>query len=357
MIEFEILARGLFRPNQLTITYNPTLTMPTTGTTPDPALTTPAIGITHVGAARSAQFIAPSPNETTPQGITTNSPLHTPPTIQQWMDTLWQQKLTLAQQKNIPLYNTPLYRLIHAKTQPNGNPVYCRGDLHGHPRVRGGGHPAPVLHLTLGNTTYKEYVTTREPTFAQNRPREALSNALSVCSVVETTDRYILLDKRQGVDVYAGRYHVIGGFFERDLDTTETTETTETIETIATSATSATNPDPFAAIRREIREETGIQTADIAEQYCLGVLYDLATPHAELCFLTRLNIPLNEVRQRVPEENEIKQLLPLYVTEESLRNFILTNHGNISATGEPNLLLYGALNFGEAWFEEIMGRL
>ena len=319
MIEFEILARGLFRPNQLTITYDPTLTMPTTGTIPDPALTTPTIGITHVGA----QFIAPS------QGITTNSQLHATPTIQQWMDTLWQQKLTLAQQKNIPLYNTPLFRLIHAKTQPDGNPV-------------------PNLHLTLGNTTYKEYVTTREPTFAHNRPRNELSNALSVCSVVETTDGHILLDKRQGVDVYAGRYHVIGGFFERYLDTTTTT---------ATTATTANPPDPFAAIRREIREETGIQAADIAEQYCLGVVYDLATPHAELCFLTRLNIPLNEVHQRVPEENEIKQLLSLYVTEESLRDFILTNHGNISATGEPNLLLYGATKFGKVWFEEMTGKL
>jgi 8-oxo-dGTP pyrophosphatase MutT (NUDIX family) len=205
-----------------------------------------------------------------------------------------------------------------------------------------------ILHLIFGDTSYKEYVTTREPQFARGRDRQQLSNALAVCSVIETTDGHILLDKRQGVDVYAGRYHVIGGFFERDLDTSITSETSETSET---------NPDPFAAIRREIREETGVQAADIAEQYCLGVVYDLATPHAELCFLTRLNIPLYEVRQRIPEENEIKQLLSLHITEESLRDFILTNHGNISTTGEPNLLMYGAMKFGEAWFEEMMRRL
>jgi 8-oxo-dGTP pyrophosphatase MutT (NUDIX family) len=353
MIEFEILARGLYQPNQLKIAYNPPLTMPTTGTV-------------DVGTLRNAQFIAPSHPLTTnvedpkmtsdkitrisvgadlsrpspiyrPSGKSPIPPHqfddihHSAPTIQQWMDTLWQQKLTLAQQQNIPLYDTPLFRLIRAKAQPNGN-----------------------LHLTLGNTTYKEYITTREPTFAQNRPREELSNPLAVCSVIETTDNYILLDKRQGVDVYAGRFHVIGGFFERDLDTTATIETTATSATIATSAT---NPDPFAAIRREIREETGIQSADIAEQHCLGIVYDLATPHAELCFLTRLNIPLREVHQRVPEENEIKQLLSLYITEDTLRDFILTNHGNISSTGEPNLLMYGAVKFGEEWFEEIIGRL
>jgi hypothetical protein len=70
-----------------------------------------------------------------------------------------------------------------------------------------------------------------------------------------------------------------------------------------------------------------------------------------------LHIPLEEVHQRVPEDNEIEHLLSLYVTKESLRDFILTHHGNISATGEPNLLMYGVLRYGEVWFEEVMSKL
>jgi len=268
MLEFEILARGLYRPDQLDITYDPSLRMPTS------------------------------------------------PAIQAWMDTLWQQKLDTAQQKAVPLFDSQLFRLVSIGTRADG-----------------------TLHLVLGNTSYKEYVTTREPEFTRGRARQELGNALSVCSVVETNDGYILLDKRQGVDVYEGRYHVIGGFFERDLD-------------MAT-----TLPDPFAAICREIREETGIQFKDISEQYCLGVVYDLTTPHAEMCFLTRLNIPLEEVYQRVPEEKEIQQLLSLYITKGSLLHFVLANHGNTSATGEPNLLMYGAVRFGEEWFGEAMRRL
>src|SRR5436305_3995132 len=267
MLEFEILAHSLYRPDQLDISYNPSLHMPTT------------------------------------------------PTIQAWMDILWEQKLALAREQKIPLFDAPLFRWIKAEAKPDG-----------------------TLHLVLGDTGYKEYVTTRVPEFAQGRKREELGNALSVCSVVETNDGYILLDKRQGVDVYVGRYHVIGGFFERHLDMTA-------------------NPDPFAAIRREIREETGIQATDIQEQFCLGVVYDLTTPHAEMCFLTRLNISWQEVLTREPEEDEIKQLQSLKVTDESLKEFIMSNHGNISATGEPNLLLYGRWKFGEEWFEEVMGRL
>jgi 8-oxo-dGTP pyrophosphatase MutT (NUDIX family) len=110
-------------------------------------------------------------------------------------------------------------------------------------------------------------------------------------------------------------------------------------------------------MRREIREETGIQMDDIREQSCLGVVYDLAMPHGEMCFLTRLHVQLAEVQRRVPEENEIKQLIPLHVTPESLKAFILQHHGNISATGEPNLLMYGGWKFGEAWFAEMMGQL
>ena len=269
MLEFEILTHGLYRPDQLYITYDPSLRMPTT------------------------------------------------PTIQAWMDTLWEQKLAIAREQNIPLFDAPLFRFVEVEAKADG-----------------------TLHLVLGDTGYKEYVTTRVSGFAQGRKREELGNALSVCSVVETSDGYILLDKRQGVDVYVGRYHVIGGFFERDRDSTVSQQ-----------------PDPFGAIRREIREETGILQSDISEQFCLGVVYDAATPHAEMCFLTCLSIPLAEVQNRIPEEDEIKQLQSLRVTEESLKEFIMRNHGNISATGEPNLIMYGGWKFGEGWFGEVMGRL
>lgn len=269
MFEFEILARGLFGPEQLDIHYDPALTMPVT------------------------------------------------PAINAWMDTLWQEKLHQAQQRDVPLYDAPLFRFVEASISAS-----------------------KMLVLTLGDTGYKEYVTTREPEFANQRERRELGNALSVCSVVETSDGHILLDKRAGVDVYEGRYHVIGGFFERELD-----------------VDSQARPDPFAAIRREIREETGALPEDIDQQYCFGVVYDRLTPHAELCFLTRLNISLATIRTRTPLDREIKQLRSLYISAESLRAFILEQHGNISATGEPNLLMYGAWKFGETWFEEMIKQL
>lgn len=235
------------------------------------------------------------------------------PGLEAWMDALWEARLTEAHAQRKRLFDAPLFRLVGAESTPNNR-----------------------LVLRLGDTSYKEYVTTREGSFASKHTREELGNAIGVCSVVETSDSYILLDKRQGVDAYEGHYHVIGGFFERGLDMDEN------------------QPDPFAAIRREIREETGIQAEDIHAQYCLGAAYDLLMPHGEILFLTRLNIPLAEVLRREPEEDEIKELKTLHVSAESLKAFLLEYHGHISATGEPNLLLYGALRYGQDWLAPIL---
>src|SRR5450755_2916567 len=92
MLEFEILAHGLYRPDQLDISYDPSLTMPVTAA------------------------------------------------IQEWMDVMWREKLAEAKAQNFPLYDSRLFRLIHAEAQADGK-----------------------LHLVIGNTSYKEYITTRMP--------------------------------------------------------------------------------------------------------------------------------------------------------------------------------------------------
>src|SRR5712691_10946303 len=147
MLEFEIVAHGCYRSDQLVITYNPTLRMP-------------------IDAV-----------------------------IQHWMDTFWEQRLLIARQNDVPLFDAKLFRLISAVPQTDG-----------------------TLHLILGETSYKEYTTTRVPEFFQGRDRQELSNAIGICSVIETGDGYMLYEQRRRVAVYAGRYHVIAGFFEIERD-------------------------------------------------------------------------------------------------------------------------------------------
>ncbi len=230
------------------------------------------------------------------------------------MEGLWQEKLAGANKQSIPLYDGQLYRFIYAEERDDS-----------------------TLRIKLGDTSYKEYVATRTPEFSQGVTRDELSNPLSVCSVIETLDNYVLLEQRQGTDVHDGRIHVIGGFIERGVDNA-----------------SYAPPDPFGAMNREMREETGIQERDVREQFCLGVVYDTLVPHPELCFVTRLNIPLATVLKRKPEDNEVKELRMLRVNATTLKESIQSNHGNISPTGEAALVLYGTWKFGEGWFKEVM---
>ncbi len=235
------------------------------------------------------------------------------PEMQTELERIWQQKLLMAQEQNFSLFDGKLFRLMYAEQR----------DDH-------------TLHVRLGNTDYKEYVATRTPAFVQQLTRDGVSNPLSVCSVIETLDGFILLEQRQGTDAHNGRFHVIGGFMERETDD------------------KGHAPDPFAAMNREMREETGIRTEDIREQYCLGLVYDTLLPHPELCFVTRLNIPLATASKRKPEDNEVKALRVLRVTAASLKESIFTQHGNFSPTGEAALILYGTWKFGVGWFDDVM---
>ncbi|GCE18905.1 hypothetical protein [Dictyobacter kobayashii] len=127
MLEFEILAQGLYRSEDLHISYQP------------------------------------------------DQHLQLTPELQAEMDQYWQEKLRQAQQQQSLLFDAPLYRFISARQDSEQS-----------------------LQLTLSQTSYKEYVTTRHKNFATGRARSELGNPLAVCSVVETNDGAILLDKRQG---------------------------------------------------------------------------------------------------------------------------------------------------------------
>jgi hypothetical protein len=67
-----------------------------------------------------------------------------------------------------------------------------------------------------------------------------------------------------------------------------------------------------------------------------------------------LKIPLATVSKRKAEDNEVQMLRVLRVTAASLKESILSNHGNFSPTGEAALILYGSWKFGTGWFDEVM---
>jgi 8-oxo-dGTP pyrophosphatase MutT (NUDIX family) len=223
------------------------------------------------------------------------------------IDQTWEQRLLECKRSGVPLFDGSLFRLLAHDLR------------HG------------ILTLDFGNTTYKEYVGTREASYAQAHDRSELANPLAVCAVVRTSDAKILIEKRAGTDVYVGRYHVIGGYADRNKDL----------------RTSSFNP--FDAITREVNEETGLALTPHSF-ICSGLAYDVLTPHPELCFVAQAQHSHQVLEAHKKSDGEIRALEFLEDSPESLQNFLRTHHGKISATGEAALLLHGLHSYGQPWF-------
>jgi len=227
------------------------------------------------------------------------------------IDSIWNEAIGRAAACGAPLFNGKLFRLVDFQLRDSG-----------------------TLHLRLGDTCYKEYVGMREPIFYRSRPRADLANPIAVCAVIITDDNRIVLHRRKWVDVYPLFFHVIGGFIDRDRDA-------QSLPLLAPSA-----------IAREVAEELGLTVRPEAFT-CLGLVYDLPTPHPELCFYTRVPVQSEDLRKVLPPEREAESTHFIPNDPRALHSFILENRDCLSATGEPALLLYGKRIHGEQWFSDL----
>lgn len=238
--------------------------------------------------------------------------------ISSLIEMIWSKKVQEASKRGVPMYDGRLFRLYDYRVDGN------------------------TLSLYLGDTSYKEYVGTRDKEFYESYGREALANPLAVCAALVSSDGKILVAKRQIGDIYQNHYHVIGGFFDRDLD-------------IKDDGT----PNPFEAIKREIYEEIGLEIP-ISRFRLLGLAYDLITPHPELCFCCSVDLTMSEITRRYSQaktDAEIDAIEYIQNSETGIKQFVIANHGNISVTGEACLLLFGGYLHGEEWFTQLLDEL
>jgi 8-oxo-dGTP pyrophosphatase MutT (NUDIX family) len=197
------------------------------------------------------------------------------------------------------------------------------------------------LFLELGDTNYKEYITTRTKGFYRGRQPDVLANPLAICIAIGTTEGNIIIEKRGKVDVYPGQYHVIGGFMERSQDFRNGI------------------PDPFQAIAREVKEEVGLKLrADTIQ--LVGIVYDLITPHPEICFCTESNLSSKEITDiflNSETDREVDKLVYIDASEDRLAKFIISQRRFTSVTGQACLSLYGRHKYGTGWFRKVIDSL
>lgn len=168
------------------------------------------------------------------------------------------------------------------------------------------------LHLTLGQTTYREFLGTNlaHPELAEAHSPAHLANPVGVSPALLTADNFLMMGRRNAsVAYYPNRIHPFAGALDPE------------------------DADPFEAIRRELNEELGFNSADIAEMRCTGIAEDLSIRQPELIFYVRSTRTRAEIEAALdPTEHDTTWHLP--ATAECV-NQLLADSLKTSAEPSP----------------------
>lgn len=142
------------------------------------------------------------------------------------------------------------------------------------------------LWIDLSQTSYRIVIGTNfaNPHFADTYGPHVMANPLGVSTLVLTADKYLMMGRRNdSVAYYPNRVHPFAGSLEVQADPI----------------------DLFHNIRRELREEIGLTSAEIESIIFIGLAEDLNLRHPESLFLTRTYLTRREIEARLdPAEHQ-----------------------------------------------------
>jgi 8-oxo-dGTP pyrophosphatase MutT (NUDIX family) len=192
------------------------------------------------------------------------------------------------------------------------------------------------LGLVLSDTTYKRFVGTNltHPELADRYGRGVLANPVGVSPALLTADGFLMMGRRNAsVAYYPNRVHPFAG------------------------ALDPTDADPFAAVRRELKEELGLADTDVADVRCTGIAEDVSIRQPELIFLARATRTRAEIEAAV-DRTEHHDTWAMLADRRSLRT-VLSPGTPVAAEFTPvavaSLLLYARVAWGAAFAAELMG--
>lgn len=189
------------------------------------------------------------------------------------------------------------------------------------------------LALILSDTDFRSSIGTGTSDFVTAFPHLSQANPFSLSVVLVTADGRIVLEKRHRIDARRRKYHVIAGFMEREFDA------------------SAGRPNPFDALKREVREELALSIED--PLYATGLVR--AVYGSELCFYSRLSISFDdllEIKEKGETDCEIDTLEEVEDSPSVVASFLAGHIKDFVPSGRACLLLYGREAYGAKWYED-----
>ena len=208
----------------------------------------------------------------------------------------WKDEIQEAHKKNKLLFNGPIYRLENYE---------IKNDL---------------LIVYVSKTNFKELMGTNfhHPELARVYGKSYLSNAIALCTFIETDDEYFVFVKRSA-NVYFGEglWHLIAGQFSIEKNETRTLPV-------------------FEILYKELFEEGSLKKEDIKNCVCLGLIRDTIHFKPELIFYTKTKLLANEVEEKIEaahdrfEHEEVafinKSELDAFMNSEKFTSIALGNY-------------------------------
>jgi hypothetical protein len=186
---------------------------------------------------------------------------------------------------------------------------------------------AALLSLVLSETSYKIFHGTNlcQPEVAQTFGPQALANPLGVSVAVLTRDQWLIFGRRNDtVAYYPRRAHPFAGAMEP-----------------------SDNGDPFFAVGRELSEEVGLAQSELEAVRCIGLVEDGQIRHPELIFRADATLMRDELISRL-DRQEHHETVSIAATPTDVAQSL--RDANLTPVGISALLLWGGVQFGEAWF-------
>lgn len=184
------------------------------------------------------------------------------------------------------------------------------------------------LELGISRTSYKIFVGTNmyNPQLGDEFGNEALANPIGLSTSVLSSDGFVLLGKRNDrVAYYPSRIHPFAG-----------------------AAEPADSLNLFDEVRRELEEELGFGSSDVAELFCGGIAEDRSLRQPEIIFHCRSNRSRNDIIRQL-DTTEHRGAWSVSATPESIAD-ALRDPAPFTPVAIATLLLFGRSHFGEQWF-------
>jgi 8-oxo-dGTP pyrophosphatase MutT (NUDIX family) len=181
------------------------------------------------------------------------------------------------------------------------------------------------LRLELSKTSYKIFLGTNmaHPEFADQFGPEVMANPVGLSPALLTSDGYLLLGHRSDrVAYYPGRIHPFSGSLE------------------------PADADLFSAVGRELKEELSLDTADISEIRCTGIVEDASLRQPELIFAAESIRTRTEIESRL-DQLEHQSIFAIPASAEGIEN-ALRNESRLTPVAIASLRLWGRLRFDHA---------